>query len=280
MKEDKFLRDYKGFRFYDAGLYGDTGQSMIEIFVLVKDVEHPESVYIVYYVNKAQGDLNKGIERAKEWVNAVPTCRICKCTTYNCIQCIEKTGSPCHWVEKDLCSACAPEKDIKVIDKRLTDTQTINNTDMNFFQQLAHAGAGKVDLTLRIMQKNEKLTMEVMPGSTKSVGIKPMIFTGTPAELDDEFFKTIAPGVNEVAGIISNIEEVKKEATQKKVEKGNAAAVRKQDKKVDKKQAAKKKAEAKKPIKKKAEKPTAVEGSIFDTPAEQLADVVEADETE
>ncbi len=33
-------------------------------------------------------------------------CRICGCTEQDCSQCIEKTGEPCHWVEKDLCSAC------------------------------------------------------------------------------------------------------------------------------------------------------------------------------
>ncbi len=36
-------------------------------------------------------------------------CRVCGCTDNNCRQCIEKTGSPCHRVEKDLCSACVPE---------------------------------------------------------------------------------------------------------------------------------------------------------------------------
>lgn len=35
-------------------------------------------------------------------------CRICGCTEYNCRQCVKKTGSPCWWVEKDLCSACVP----------------------------------------------------------------------------------------------------------------------------------------------------------------------------
>jgi len=35
-------------------------------------------------------------------------CRVCGCTEYNCWQCIEKTGSPCWWVESDLCSACVP----------------------------------------------------------------------------------------------------------------------------------------------------------------------------
>ncbi len=34
-------------------------------------------------------------------------CRVCGCTDTDCRQCIAKTGKPCHWVEPDLCSACA-----------------------------------------------------------------------------------------------------------------------------------------------------------------------------
>lgn len=34
------------------------------------------------------------------------TCRVCGCTNDNCEQCVEKTGSPCFWVDRDLCSAC------------------------------------------------------------------------------------------------------------------------------------------------------------------------------
>jgi hypothetical protein len=41
---------------------------------------------------------------------AVRRCRVCGCTDDDCRQCIEKTGKPCHWVEPDLCSACAGEK--------------------------------------------------------------------------------------------------------------------------------------------------------------------------
>lgn len=33
-------------------------------------------------------------------------CRKCGCTEEDCSQCIERTGEPCHWVDKDLCSAC------------------------------------------------------------------------------------------------------------------------------------------------------------------------------
>ncbi|MDR1174782.1 MAG: hypothetical protein LBK83_04855 [Treponema sp.] len=36
-------------------------------------------------------------------------CRVCGCTDDDCHQCIEKTGHPCHWVEEDLCSACAED---------------------------------------------------------------------------------------------------------------------------------------------------------------------------
>ena len=39
-------------------------------------------------------------------MNEKQTCRICGCTDDDCRQCVERTGSPCHWVEDDLCSAC------------------------------------------------------------------------------------------------------------------------------------------------------------------------------
>jgi hypothetical protein len=37
-------------------------------------------------------------------------CRVCKCTNFDCSQCIEKTGRACRWVESDLCSACAGQE--------------------------------------------------------------------------------------------------------------------------------------------------------------------------
>lgn len=40
-------------------------------------------------------------------------CRVCGCTTNDCRQCIAATGSPCHWVEPDLCSACVSGEDIR-----------------------------------------------------------------------------------------------------------------------------------------------------------------------
>ncbi len=34
-------------------------------------------------------------------------CRSCGCTDDDCTGCYLRTGAPCHWVEQDLCSACA-----------------------------------------------------------------------------------------------------------------------------------------------------------------------------
>lgn len=40
-------------------------------------------------------------------LNGERKCKVCGCTEDDCRQCIEKTGSPCVWVEADLCSACS-----------------------------------------------------------------------------------------------------------------------------------------------------------------------------
>ena len=33
-------------------------------------------------------------------------CRVCGCTGDYCVDCVQRTGIPCHWIEHDLCSAC------------------------------------------------------------------------------------------------------------------------------------------------------------------------------
>ncbi len=46
-------------------------------------------------------------------------CKVCGCTDDDCRQCIEKTGHPCHWIKKDLCSACNDLKITKQINMKL-----------------------------------------------------------------------------------------------------------------------------------------------------------------
>lgn len=52
-----------------------------------------------------------------------PTCRGCGCTDEDCSQCVERTGTPCHWVEPDLCSACAAEQLVAGVLARGTQTE-------------------------------------------------------------------------------------------------------------------------------------------------------------
>lgn len=132
---------------------------------------------------------------------------------------------------------------------------------MNFFQQLA--ALGDVDLSLRIMKKNDKLTINITPGSQST--ITPVLVTGTPEELDEEFFNAVIPGVQELAGIISNIDAVKAEAEAKQ----KNAAVKPADK--PKETAPKKEV----PHKKKNPVPEVKEGQLFEE--EEPAEVVAAD---
>lgn len=189
------------------------------------------------------------------------TCRICGCTDDDCRQCIEKTGDSCHWIDADLCSACEEEamkeseqpeliignkgafialneNELKHLEELNNNLSNNNNDEMNFFQQLA--GLGHVDINLRMMQdKNGKITMEVAPGA-KSTAIKPILITGTPAELDEGFFRECAPGIKSVLGIISNIDEVKKDAEKKTTAPAATAASKPGVKKPVKKSAPKK----------------------------------------
>jgi hypothetical protein len=43
-------------------------------------------------------------------LDVVPRCRVCGCTDLDCRECIERTGEPCSWANKEqtLCTACAP----------------------------------------------------------------------------------------------------------------------------------------------------------------------------
>jgi len=79
------------------GIYRD-----FQIFPLTeKDMAEGSPPFIALsFTEPFSGDVFSRLEER--------TCRVCGCTDYDCRQCIEKTGAPCSWVEKDLCSACLP----------------------------------------------------------------------------------------------------------------------------------------------------------------------------
>jgi len=59
-------------------------------------------------------EFNRNSAKDEAKAADVQTCRVCGCTATDCRQCVERTGNPCHWVAKNLCSACVAEP-IKVL---------------------------------------------------------------------------------------------------------------------------------------------------------------------
>lgn len=55
-------------------------------------------------------DILAADQLARQALGEIRTCRKCGCTDADCSGCIKRTGQPCHWVGKDLCSACAPKR--------------------------------------------------------------------------------------------------------------------------------------------------------------------------
>lgn len=258
MKKDKrhqspfsYIREFMGMHILDHTMDPSPKhpEKLVCVFIDAEPKEDALQLFSVEYDPKEPSNLNKAIEDAKAWIKALRRCRKCGCTEHDCRQCISKTGNSCFWVEEDLCSACKEEEPkIVVTDSRAmsgaVDDAPANPT--NFFSELLKIG--NVDITLRIMQKGENFTLNVMPGSNASVGIQPMIVSGKASDLDMEFFKTIAPAVKEVAGIIQNINEVKSSATQRAEKKSS-------QKKASRDKSSSKKSKSTKPVTQKAKTP-------------------------
>lgn len=251
------MQNYKGFGVYDDAHPGK--KEMRRFLISVSPFnDHSQAAHILEYIPVENHLTTIDMDHAKDWIDSLRRCRVCGCTQYDCRQCIEKTGSACHWVEQDLCSACVPEKPVEVIDNRSSAEQVINstnenNTSMSFFQQLVVAVPKGLDATIRILEKDGQLTVGLFP-SVKSK-MKPVNMVGTAAELDEGFFKAIVPEIKEISGILTNVEQVKKEpsAVKKEEKKTSSSSSTKSGQK--KKAPAKKKATKKPVIKKSAPKP-------------------------
>jgi len=59
---------------------------------------------------KPESSKEKDAKKTSKKKAGVQKCRVCGCTDDDCRGCIEETGEPCHWVEDDLCSACAAKE--------------------------------------------------------------------------------------------------------------------------------------------------------------------------
>lgn len=214
------------------GTFKDSGTTVqTTLLIIKKPVEYSPVPWIT-----SDKKINKPVPQSsiKETVKntSIRTCRTCGCTEDDCRQCIEKTGSPCHWIEQDLCSACLPETEDLLDDlEKLNDeiaqgTKELrkllspeNNSDMNFFQNMYEQLDG-IDISMTLKRKNGRLTICVLP-QTASV-LKPAVITGTPEELDTEFFNAVAAPLQEFKGLkvdLDNYQQSLKDAAAKKPEK-------------------------------------------------------------
>ena len=57
-------------------------------------------------LRKAEAEIRE-LRKVVEMFEDEISCRACGCTDDDCYCCVVKTGTPCWWVEEDLCSACA-----------------------------------------------------------------------------------------------------------------------------------------------------------------------------
>ena len=123
-KSDSYLNDYSYLP--DGRFIAKNGDE----FIVIPDKANPGLAYWDWC--KAAGiDGSMNDQFKRRWMNGEPPpvaakaevpapaprkCRVCGCTEDNCLQCIEKTGEPCSWVEgePDLCTACANEEDAKI----------------------------------------------------------------------------------------------------------------------------------------------------------------------
>lgn len=86
-----------------------------------------------------------------------------------------------------------------------------------FFQSIHQMIAAGTDLSINIRRVNDNLSVAVMPRRTnlKSEAqqlMVPLIFNGTPEELDAEFLRALSTPVQKAQGILSNLEDFEKQA--------------------------------------------------------------------
>jgi PRTRC genetic system protein E len=80
---------------------------------------------------------------------------------------------------------------------------------MQFFQLLNEV-VPSLDITLRLKEKAGKLTISITNNAGASTDITPLIVTGTPHELDSEFFNIVAPVIADGSVKLVNLAEHKK----------------------------------------------------------------------
>lgn len=119
-----------------------------------------------------------------------------------------------------------------------------------------------VDVTITMKRKDGEITVSVSPNAIKVM--QPAILTGTPDELDSDFFSKISPAITHTKGVVDNLQDYKKsleEASEE--EKENAEKPKGSKKPKGAKKDAPKKEGTPEPEPKEQTKPAVEQQSIF-----------------
>lgn len=86
-----------------------------------------------------------------------------------------------------------------------------------FFQSIHQMIAAGTDLSINIRRVNNNLSVAVMPRRTNLKNeaqqlMVPLLFNGTPEELDSEFLRALSTPVQKAQGILTNLEDFEKQA--------------------------------------------------------------------
>lgn len=166
-------------------------------------------------ISKINEIISKTNEIVIETNKSERKCRVCGCTDNNCAQCIRLTGSPCHWVEEDLCSACVPQRDDEVVAALLVEQAQAQKIPTNFFTSFSPFLDG-LDITIKLKRSAVKLTIEVLP--VTGTVIAPVQITGTAEELDDGFFEAITKPIEKAVALKVDLDEYIKSMVKKDIE--------------------------------------------------------------
>lgn len=77
--------------------------------------------------------------------------------------------------------------------------------------------AGNAELTMTVAMSNEKLIVSVLPrpkDKDAEFTLKPLVISGTPAELDAEFVNALRSASQATTSMVSNLTQYKKMAVQ------------------------------------------------------------------
>lgn len=258
----KYLTDHKGFDVFIEYIGEKKHRFLIGVKPF-KDFSRP--VHTIEF-EPIMGGTDVGemdIDKAKDWIDALRRCRVCGCTQYNCKQCIEK---------------------------------------ISFFKPLSELITDDIDITLRILQKDGKMTVGIFP--VNDLRLPPVNTFGYPSKIDEIFLSEVIGKVKDIPGYLtrtkvdisekgfsSNVDEVKKAATNQppapvkdtKKSSKNKLGPKKKSVPVKKKYVPKKptqkpgpKKPGPKPLNKKKVAPKKPSGSFMQplTPSLQLAEIV------